>query len=115
MDDHTGLDLHGVLEGGDAVAPAAFRSRDHRALRTRKIDVLILPSELALDRLHTVIHALGLLDQLLRLADLRLQRIKHSQRLALEVARLIDKRSCLVLELTDTVLPWRSVESGTRV
>src|SRR3546814_18105597 len=68
------------------------------ALRTRKIDVLILPSELALDRLHIVSHALGLLDQLLRLADLRLQRLQHSQRQALEVARLIDQRSCLVLE-----------------
>src|SRR3546814_5701186 len=68
--DHTGLDIHGVLEGGDAVAPAASRARDHRALRTRKIDVLRLPSELALDRLHIVSPALGLLDQLLRLADL---------------------------------------------
>src|SRR3546814_5745523 len=93
-----------VRSGGDAVAPAAFRARDHRALRTRKIDVLILPSELALDRLHIVSHALGLLDQLLRLADLRLQRLQHSQRQALEVARLIDQRSCLVLELPDLVV-----------
>src|SRR3546814_7096202 len=74
------------------------------ALRTRKIDVLILPSELALDRLHIVSHALGLLDQLLRLADLRLQRLQNSQRQALEVARLIDQRSCLVLELQDLVV-----------
>src|SRR3546814_14513283 len=66
--------------------------------------VLILPSELALERLHIVSHALGLLDQLLRLADLRLQRLQHSQRQALEVARLIDQRSCLVLELPDLVV-----------
>src|SRR3546814_1685135 len=74
------------------------------ALRTRKIDVLILPSELALGGLHIVSHWLGLLDQLLRLADLRLQRLQHSQRQALAVARLIDQRRCLVMELPDLVV-----------
>src|SRR3546814_13786534 len=64
--DHTGLDLHGVLDGGDAVAPAAFRAPDPRSLRTRKIDVLIMTSALAPALLHLVRHALVLLDILIR-------------------------------------------------
>ncbi|HBK57307.1 MAG TPA: adenosine deaminase, partial [Xanthomonadales bacterium] len=58
----------------------------------------------ALDLLHVERDALGLGQELLGLADLLLERIEDAGRQAREVARFVDQRGRLVLELADLVV-----------
>jgi type IV secretory pathway VirB4 component len=102
--DRTGLNFQGILEGGDAAPPTLFGTLDHCALAAGQIDVLVLAGKVPLDLLDIIGNALRTGEQLLGLPHLLLERLEHRHRQRLQIARLVDQRGCLVLQLADLVV-----------